>query len=100
MDETTLPGTVVALGDPRRDANWSLLPPPAGVCSMCAKDHDPELPHDWQSLYWQYGFYAEYSRWPDVDDAFAHCDDEMHEAWREALAEHGVTLTPRHNQED
>lgn len=95
QEPETLPPTVKALGDPRRDATWNLLPPREGACSQCAKEHEPDLPHDWQTLYWQYAFYAEHDRWPLLADAFAHCDDAMYELWREALAQHGLTLSER-----
>lgn len=93
---TVIPDAVHALGDPRRPTQgWALLPPSPDVCSMCAKDHEPELPHDWQTIYWQYAFRAEYDRWPTIDDAFSHCDDEMQEIWRQALLEHGIELKSR-----
>lgn len=93
---TVLPPTVVMAADPRgKAATWTLMPAPPGVCSQCAKDHEPELPHDWQTLHWQYAFYAEYGRWPVIDDAFTHCTSEVHEAWRVLLLDHGVQITPR-----
>lgn len=66
--------------------SWTLLPPKEGVCQECAVDHPPDLPHDQESLYYQYHFLAEYGRWPTWDDAMAHCSDEMKATWREELA--------------
>ena len=72
---------------------FKLLPPP-DVCQECAVDHDKRSPHNKQSLYYQYSFYAEHGRWPTWEDAMAHCDEEVKEAWIEALAEQGVTVRP------
>jgi hypothetical protein len=87
------PPTVKQAGDPRgKQATWTLMPAPPGVCSQCARDHEPELPHDQQSLHWQYTFYAEHDRWPTWADAMAHCDEETQRLWTAALREHGVEL--------
>lgn len=85
-----LPSTIKQLGDPRKDAGFTLLPAPPGVCSQCARDHEPDEPHDAQSLHYQYAFYAEHDRWPTWDDALAHCSEDVQAAWRQALAERGI----------
>jgi hypothetical protein len=83
-------------GDPRdTTSTWTLLPPLPGTCSQCGCDHQPHEAHNFEALYYQYAFYAEHRRWPTWEDAIAHCDDEMYEAWRVALAEHGVEVRPR-----
>lgn len=66
-----------------------LLPPAADHCQQCAKKHDPALPHDQQSLFWQYWFYRSVKgeRWPTWDDAMAHCTPEVREGWKAALAQ-------------
>lgn len=69
-----------------------LMPAPAGTCPECAKPHDPAIPHDQQSLHYQYRFYGAHLRWPTWADAMAHCDDATKAAWTAALAEHGVTV--------
>lgn len=77
---------------------FQLLPPAEGVCPACAKDHDPEDPHDRQSLHYQYWFRLNEAkagreeRWPTWDDAMAHCAPEVQDLWREALRERGVVL--------
>ena len=92
-ETTVFPPTVRQAGDPRdTTSTWTLLPPPMGVCSQCAKDHDPDEPHDAQSLHYQYAFYAEHQRWPNWHDAMAHCDPETRMNWIDALREHGVQL--------
>ena len=66
---------------------FKMLPPKPGVCQQCATDHKPELPHNQQSLYWQYYFYADHDRWPTWKDAMAHCTPEMQALWRAKLKE-------------
>lgn len=51
-------------------------------------NHEPELPHNQQSLYYQYYFYADHNRWPTWADAVAHCTEAMKSFWKEKLAEH------------
>lgn len=89
-----IPPTVKRLGDPRKDASWTLTPVDTsnGECSQCGILHEPDAPHDAQSLYYQYAFYAEHDRWPSWNDAMAHCAPEVQEAWTAALREHGVDL--------
>jgi hypothetical protein len=78
-----------------------LLPPPPDVCQQCARDHEPGLPHDQQSLYWQYWFYKQHDgKWPTWRDAMAHCSSAMILAWTVELAKHGVTVEPQETQND
>lgn len=91
-DVNRLPPTVRQAGDVRKEATWTLLPPPPGVCSQCGRDHEPEQAHDQRSLLYQYAFYAEHDRWPTWEDALAHCAPEVQEQWREALRGHGVDI--------
>lgn len=70
----------------------SLFPAAPGTCPECAVKHSPEMPHNQQSLFWQYKFYNEHGRWPTWEDAMAHCSDEMKEFWRQALRERGVKI--------
>lgn len=71
-------------------APWTLVGPREGVCQQCAIDHPPELPHNCHSLYYKYHFYNEHGRWPTWRDAMAHCQQEIQDAWTQALAERGV----------
>lgn len=84
-------------GDPRTpdDGKWMLLPAPNGTCSQCAVDHPPEAPHNRDSLYYGYAFFAEHGRCPTWVDALAHCDDEIYETARQTLADHGVDIPTR-----
>jgi len=63
---------------------------PEGTCPECAVKHQPESPHNQQSLTYQYKFYDENGRWPTWDDAMAHCTEGIKELWKEALIEAGV----------
>ena len=63
---------------------------PPGTCPQCAVTHEPEIPHDQQSLTYQYKFYDEHGRWPSWADAMEHCSDEVKAVWISALKENGV----------
>ncbi len=67
-----------------------LMPPKPGVCQICATDHDESLPHNHQSLYYQYAFYAEHGRWPSWEDAMAHCSEDIKKATIDILKSQGV----------
>ena len=63
-----------------------LLPPAKDKCQECAVRHDPELPHDRTSLFYQVKFQMDNGRYPTWDDAMAHCTPDVREAWRAAMA--------------
>lgn len=65
---------------------------PDGTCPVCAVKHDPKMPHNRDSLAYQYKFYDEYGRWPTWEDAMEHCSEEMKEMWRKALKEKGAKI--------
>jgi hypothetical protein len=75
-----------------KGAGMYLLPCAPNVCQECAVDHEPEFPHNQQSLYYQYHFYALNNRWPTWEDAMAHCDEQMQEFWKIELREKGVKI--------
>lgn len=70
-----------------------LLPAKEGTCPICATEHEPEMPHNQQSLFYQYRFYGIRGRWPTWADAVAHCD-EMKDHWETALRDRGVWSEP------
>lgn len=72
----------------------SLLPPAEDGCPICATKHPPEAPHNAQSLYYQYRFYAARGRWPTWADAVAHCKDHVREWWETELREQGAWTEP------
>lgn len=66
----------------------TLLPPSPDKCQSCARAHEPELPHDQQSLFWQYWFYKQSGgKWPTWDDAMSHCAPGVREKWKTALGQ-------------
>jgi hypothetical protein len=52
-------------------------------------DHDPAQPHNAQSLYYQYSFYAAHNHWPTWVDALAHCSDDVRAFWERELRKLG-----------
>ena len=66
-----------------------LLPPPEEYCQECAREHDPEMPHDKQSLYYQMKFQIEKGRGATWTDAMAHCSQEVKDIWTEELLKLG-----------
>ncbi len=66
---------------------------PQGACPECGVAHEPGMPHDRDSLAYQYGFYRREGRWPTWEDAMAHCDAAVKDRWREALISEGVALS-------
>lgn len=71
---------------------FHLLPARPGTCAECAVDHAPSQPHNQQSMYYQYHFYAEHNRWPTWDDAVAHCSPVVKALWVAQLAKQGIVL--------
>lgn len=73
-------------------SEWQLMPVDTsdGKCPECAVEHEPEIPHNAQSLAYQYHFYAKHDRWPTWGDAMAHCMPELQTAWKEELKEKGI----------
>jgi hypothetical protein len=75
-----------------------LLPPRADVCQECAVDHKPELPHNRDSLFYQYKFYKDHGQWPTWADAMKHCTPEMRAQWTKLLTERGVSVDKLHTK--
>lgn len=69
-----------------------LAPAPAGFCPRCATLHEADLPHNAQSLHYQYDFYAREGRWPDWTDAMAHCPPDIQALWTGELVALGVDV--------
>lgn len=65
---------------------------PEGTCPMCAVKHEPEMPHNKDSLCYQYKFYDQHGRWPTWADAMAHCTPEVKAVWRRELEARGVEV--------
>ena len=72
--------------------SWTLLPAASGTCPECAVKHEPTLPHNAQSLFYQYNFMGKHGRWPTWEDAMAHCDQAMKDFWTTELRKKGVKI--------
>ena len=71
-----------------------LLPPPDGHCRICAVKHEPDLPHNAQSLFYQMRFKMRYGRDGTWADALAHCDETIQGWWITALREKKAYTEP------
>ena len=72
------------------DGVMTILPPAPDCCQVCATKHEPHLPHNPQSFYWQFKFNIQHGRVPTWKDALAHCSDAMKDLWVKALAERDI----------
>jgi hypothetical protein len=77
-----------------RASAFGVLPPPPGKCQVCAAEHDPHLPHDAQSLYYQIIFEGMVGRSATWADAMAHCDDTIKDTWKAELQKLGAWTEP------
>ncbi|WP_062117718.1 hypothetical protein [Sphingobium sp. MI1205] len=75
-----------------KEGSWTLLPPGPGRCTECGTVHEPELPHNAQSLYYQAAFHMQHGRTATWLDAMEHCSDAMKALWTEKLEELGVKV--------
>lgn len=71
---------------------FALLPAKEGTCEECATAHPIELPHNAQSMFYQYHFFNSKGRWPNWKDAMEHCSDAMKNLWRKELRSKGVDV--------
>mgnify|MGYP007101829450 CR=1 FL=1 len=76
-----------------------VVPPRPGSCPVCATMHKPKEPHDRDSLYYQNWFRKRYRRFPNWEDAMAHCDDNTKEKFIRQLSRRGIYLE-KHNQKE
>lgn len=89
-----------------RPMAWGVLPPPADHCQICGHKHEPELPHNAQSIYYQMIFANVAGRAVTWADALAHCNDAMRALWRDALGKNwteppaGVATIKHHGQDE
>jgi hypothetical protein len=65
--------------------SWQVLPPSPDKCQVCAVKHEPEQPHNAQSLYYQMTFSGMVGRSPTWADALAHCSDDVKRHWKTEL---------------
>lgn len=72
--------------------DMQLLPPRPGTCPECAANHDPAMPHNRDSLYYQMRFRQRKGRFPTWGDAMAHCSAAMKAYWTDELSKRGVPM--------
>jgi len=70
----------------------AILPAQKGTCPTCAVKHDPRMPHNKDSLFYQMSFYQEHERWPTWVDAMGHCTPDVKEWMISALKTHGIDI--------
>lgn len=71
--------------------DWKIMPPTnPNACILCGEIHDPKLPHNKDSLTYQYTFAKEYGRWPKWSDAAKHCSPEVKQTLIQTLEKHNV----------
>jgi hypothetical protein len=90
---TTVEVVNLATGERRTEAAvMHLLPPAHHLCQVCAVDHEPEQPHNQQSLYYQMAFNGAHGRYPTWHDAMEHCSAEVKNVWLDELRRRGVDI--------
>jgi hypothetical protein len=94
-----IPGSVTSVDlesgrETHAAGSWNVMPPPADRCQICAAKHDPEQPHNAQSIYYQVTFNGMLGRAPTWADAIAHCSDDLRRKWEEALRARGAWSEP------
>lgn len=69
-----------------------LMSPAPGRCQVCATKHEPKLPHNAQSIYYQMKFKMETGKEPSWKTAMAHCTARVKRLWTAQLKEMGVDV--------
>ena len=73
-------------------AKMFLLPPAPDKCQTCASSHEPHMPHNAQSIFYQVKFQMENNRGANWLDAMEHCDETMKAIWIAELIAAGVDV--------
>ena len=71
----------------------SILPPPPGHCQECAVEHEPDQPHNRDSLFYAFIFNAQHNRSPTWVDAMAHCPQAVQVEWLKSLAHYNLSAS-------
>lgn len=72
-----------------------IMPPVPGTCRECATCHEPGMPHDRDSLYYQFRFFCKHGRFPTWMDAMAHCTGTIRARAAVALAKHDIEASTK-----
>ena len=71
---------------------FMLMPAKPGACQECAVKHEPNMPHNRDSAYYQVQFHSVHGRYPTWADALSHCSDEMKAHWIHELTKRGIDV--------
>jgi len=74
--------------------SWKVMLPPSDHCQICAFKHEPDQPHNAQTLYYRMIFSNQIGREPTWADAMAHCSPEVQAKWKEELTKRGHWSEP------
>ena len=77
-----------------------ILPPGPGKCPVCAGAHDPAQPHNKDSLYYRMKFRQAHGRYPNWEDAMAHCMPDVRAWWRAELTRRGIDMNTAREGDD
>jgi hypothetical protein len=81
------------IGDKKmKIGTFKLLPAAPDVCPECAVKHEPQEPHNKDSLFYQVKFFMEHNRYPTWADALSHCADGLKDAWVRELQKRGIEI--------
>lgn len=69
-----------------------LLPPAPGACQVCAAKHEPQEPHNAESLYWGMCAKMKGQPSPTWKAALAHCAPATKKIWKAELRKRGVKI--------
>ena|SRR5713226_8851122 len=78
---------------------WNVMPPSPDKCQICATKHEPNQPHNQQSLYYQVTFNSMIGRSPTWADALAHCDQTTQDAWKSELKKMNAWSEPPNGED-
>lgn len=71
---------------------FTMLHTKPGTCPECGVAHDPNQPHNRDSLTYMYRFFDKHGRFPSWADAMAHCSADVKAFWRAQLTARGVEV--------
>lgn len=61
-----------------------------GTCRVCGCRHDPDQPHNVNSIYYRMAFYLKHGRMPTIADAIKHCPAVIKQEALQALKLRGI----------
>ncbi|WP_345868311.1 hypothetical protein [Shewanella algae] len=67
-----------------------IVPPKPAACQVCGVMHPEGVPHNRDSLFYQYTFYQKHGRWPTWADASKHCKQEVVDGLKQILRQQNI----------